>query len=76
MKQTTFSSLAWNDKKKTTRREGFLAEIDRVIPWDLFIKRAINQIRSHCRARGDRTKFGRLRVPSALHHDHRVHFVS
>ena len=39
MKQTTFSSLAWNGKKKTTRREGFLAEMDRVIPWDLFIKR-------------------------------------
>ena len=39
MKQTTFSSLAWNGKKKTTRREGFLAEMDRVIPWELFIKR-------------------------------------
>ena len=32
MKQTTFSLLAWNGKKKTTRREGFLAEIDRVVP--------------------------------------------
>ena len=39
LKQTTFSSLAWNGKKKTTRREGFLAEMNQVIPWDAFIKR-------------------------------------
>src|SRR5262252_3072442 len=33
MKQTTFASLAWNAKGKTTRRERFLAEMDAVIPW-------------------------------------------
>jgi len=33
MKQTTFASLAWNAKGKTTRRERFLAEINAVIPW-------------------------------------------
>ena len=38
MKQTTFSSLAWNGKKKTTRREAFLAEIEPVIPWKRFIE--------------------------------------
>jgi transposase, IS5 family len=38
MKQTTFSSLAWNGKKKTTRREAFLAEMDQVIPWQKFMQ--------------------------------------
>lgn len=38
MKQTTFSSLAWNGRKKTTRREAFLAEMDPVIPWERFTK--------------------------------------
>lgn len=38
MKQTTFSSLAWNGKKKTTRRECFLAEMDQVIPWQKFMQ--------------------------------------
>jgi IS5 family transposase len=31
--QRTFAGLAWSDKKKVTRREQFLAEMDRVIPW-------------------------------------------
>jgi IS5 family transposase len=31
--QRTFAGLAWSDKKKVTRRERFLAEMDRVIPW-------------------------------------------
>lgn len=31
--QTTFASLAWNGKRKTTRRERFLGEMDAVIPW-------------------------------------------
>lgn len=34
MKQTTFSSLSWNNKGKVTRRERFLAEMDAVIPWE------------------------------------------
>jgi transposase, IS5 family len=33
MKQTTFASLAWNAKGKTTRRERFLGEMNAVIPW-------------------------------------------
>ena len=31
--QPTFSSLAWRQKGKVTRRERFLAEMDGVIPW-------------------------------------------
>lgn len=31
--QRTFAGLAWQAKKKVTRRERFLAEMDRVIPW-------------------------------------------
>jgi IS5 family transposase len=33
MKRTTFSSLAYDNKKKKTRREKFLEEMDRVLPW-------------------------------------------
>src|SRR6266849_9761663 len=34
MQQTTFASMAWQNKGKITRRERFLAEMDAVIPWD------------------------------------------
>jgi IS5 family transposase len=34
MKQATFASLAWDGKKRVTRRERFLGEMDQVIPWD------------------------------------------
>jgi IS5 family transposase len=33
MKQTTFASAAWERKGKVTRRERFLTEMDRVVPW-------------------------------------------
>ena len=33
MKQTTFASLAWQAKGRTTRRERFLAEMNAVMPW-------------------------------------------
>ncbi len=33
MKQTTFASLAFEQKKKQTRRERFLAEMEAVVPW-------------------------------------------
>lgn len=33
MKQTTFASLAWSTKGRTTRRERFLAEMNAVVPW-------------------------------------------
>ncbi len=38
MKQTTFASLAFESKKKLTRRERFLAEMDRVVPWARLLK--------------------------------------
>ena len=31
--QRTFAGLAWSQKKKVTRRERFLAEMDAVVPW-------------------------------------------
>ncbi len=31
--QRTFAGLAWSEKKKVTRRERFLAEMNAVIPW-------------------------------------------
>ena len=34
MKQTTFASLSYQSKKKQTRREKFLAEMDQVVPWE------------------------------------------
>jgi IS5 family transposase len=33
MKQTTFASLAFDHKKKQTRREKFLAEMEQAVPW-------------------------------------------
>lgn len=33
MKQPSFASLAYDGKKKQTRKELFLAEMDRIIPW-------------------------------------------
>jgi len=35
---TTFASLAYDSKKKKTRRERFLEEMDRVIPWEELLK--------------------------------------
>lgn len=37
--QRTFAGLAWESKKKVTRRERFLAEMDAVIPWNRFFDR-------------------------------------
>lgn len=65
MKQTTFSSLAWNGKKKTTRREAFLAEMDPVIPWGRFIK-LIEPVYP---------KAGAGRQPHPLERMLRVHFM-
>lgn len=33
MKQTSFATLAWETKKKITRRERFLGEMGAVVPW-------------------------------------------
>jgi len=38
MKQQTFASLAYEHKKKRTRREVFLAEMDAVVPWQRLLK--------------------------------------
>jgi IS5 family transposase len=38
MKTVSFASLAYDNKKKKTRREKFLEEMDKVIPWDELIK--------------------------------------
>ena len=37
MKQTTFASLAFERKKKQTRRECFLAEMEAVVPWAVLL---------------------------------------
>jgi IS5 family transposase len=36
--QRTFGDLAWEGKKKVTRREQFLAEMDAVVPWAEFVR--------------------------------------
>jgi IS5 family transposase len=38
MKQPSFSDLEYDNKKKTTRRERFLQEMDSIIPWGLLVK--------------------------------------
>lgn len=38
MKPKTFASLAYDNKKKKTRREQFLEEMDRVVPWEAMLK--------------------------------------
>lgn len=38
MEQRSFSSLAYDNKKKKTRREKFLEEMDQVIPWELLLR--------------------------------------
>jgi transposase, IS5 family len=38
MKQYTFSQAEYNGKKRQTRRERFLAEIERITPWDALKK--------------------------------------
>jgi IS5 family transposase len=35
--QRTFAGLAWSAKKKVTRREQFLAEMNKVIPWSALL---------------------------------------
>lgn len=63
--QTTFASLAWNGKGRTTRRERFLAEMDAVIPW----ARLTALIEPHY------PKAGRGRRPLPLETMLRIHFV-
>lgn len=65
MKQTTFASMAWTAKGKTTRRERFLAEMDAVIPW----ARLIGLIEPHY------PKAGSGRPPLPLERMLRIYFM-
>lgn len=38
MKQSSFSELEYTNKKKTTRRERFLQEMESIIPWVILVK--------------------------------------
>ena len=38
MKQSSFSDLAYEHKKKTTRKERFLAGMEAILPWDELLK--------------------------------------
>jgi IS5 family transposase len=37
MKQPSFSDMAYDQKKKKTRKEQFLGEMDQVLPWDVLL---------------------------------------
>lgn len=63
--QTTFASLNWSHKGKVTRREQFLGEMDRVIPW----QRLLGLIAPHY------PKAGRGRPPMPLATMLRIYFV-
>lgn len=66
MKQTTFDSLAYTAKKKQTRREKFLAEMERIVPW----KALLTLIEEHYPKRG---KAGR--PPMSPEVMLRIHFL-
>jgi IS5 family transposase len=38
MKQTSFAQTEFAAKKKTTRRERFLAEMEQTVPWSKLLK--------------------------------------
>lgn len=65
MKQTTFASLAFASKKKLTRRERFLVEMDQVVPW----ARLLKLITPHY------PKAGNGRVPMPLETMLRIYFL-
>ena len=63
--QRTFAGLAWDSKKKVTRRERFLAEMNAVIPWQPFLKRIEPYY----------PKAGQGRPPLGLEKMLRIHFL-
>lgn len=65
--QRTFAGLAWTQKKKVTRRERFLTEMDRVIPWGELVA----LIAPHAPARSR----GRGRPPMPVETMLRIHFL-
>lgn len=65
MKQQSFSSLAYQSKKVTTKRERFLNEMDQVVPWS----RLLNLIEPHY------PKKGRGRPPIPMEVMLRIYFL-
>jgi len=65
MKQSSFSDLEYQSKKKTTRMEKFLSEMDAILPWKLLLK----PIRKHY------PKAGSGRPPMALETMLRIYFM-
>jgi len=65
MKTVSFASLAYDSKKKKTRREKFLGEMDQVIPWDELMK----IVRKHY------PKGGNGRQPMPLERMLRIYFM-
>lgn len=63
--QRTFADLAWAQKGKVTRRERFLGEMDRVVPWNDLV----NLIAPHY------PKAGNGRPPLGLEKMLRIHFL-
>ncbi len=43
MKQASFSDLAYENKKKTTRKERFLGKMDGIFPWKQLLKPILKQ---------------------------------
>ena len=65
MKQPSFASLAYDGKKKQTRKELFLAEMDRIIPW----RKLTRLIEPHY------PKTGNRRPPMGPEKMLRIHFM-
>src|SRR6201991_1261459 len=65
MSQPTFAALAYANKKKKTRREEFLEEMDQVVPWPQLLK----VIRKHY------PKAGNGRPPLGLEKMLRIYFL-
>jgi IS5 family transposase len=65
MKNLSFASLAYENKKKKTRREKFLEEMDQVIPW----KELLPEIQKHY------PKAGNGRQPLPLERMLRIYFM-
>lgn len=65
MKQLSFASLTYDHKKKQTKREKFLKEMEQVVPW----KRLLNLIASHY------PKAGKGRRPMSLEVMLRIYFL-
>jgi IS5 family transposase len=65
MKNLSFASLAYENKKKKTRREKFLEEMDQVIPWEELIP----EIQKHY------PKAGNGRQPLPLERMLRIYFM-